>query len=136
MTKDGMFETARAWIDGNAAEIAALTDRIWDYAEPSFCEIRSAAALCDLLAGNGFAVDMGGAHMPSAFVASWGTGHPRIAVMCEYDATPGETQGPVSHPHAEPGLLSGLTDLDIGFGVASAAAAAAIAACMTAHGIA
>jgi aminobenzoyl-glutamate utilization protein B len=76
MSKDTIFETARTWIDGNTEEIAALTDRIWAYAEPSFCETRSAEALCDLLAGNGFAVDMGVAHMPSAFVASWGSGRP------------------------------------------------------------
>lgn len=136
MSKDGIFETARAWIDGNTQEITALADRIWDYAEPSFCETRSAEALCDLLARNGFAVDVGGAHMPSAFVAGWGTGRPRIAVMCEYDATPGETQGPVSYPHAEAGRLSGFTDLHNGIGVASAAAAVAIAEAMRAHGIA
>ena len=135
MSKDGIFETARAWIDGNTREIEALTDRIWDYAEPSFCETRSAEALCDLLAGNGFAVEMGGAHMPSAFVAGWGTGRPRIAVMCEYDATPGETQAPVSHPQAQAGRLSGFTDLHNGIGVASAAAAVAVAEAMRAHGI-
>ena len=135
MSEDGIFETARAWIDGNTPEIEALTDRIWDYAEPSFCETRSAEALCDLLAGNGFAVEMGGAHMPSAFVAGWGTGRPRIAVMCEYDATPGETQAPVSHPQAQAGRLSGFTDLHNGIGVASAAAAVAVAEAMRAHGI-
>ena len=127
MSRDSMFETARAWIDGNTSAIAALTDRIWDYAEPSFCETRSAEALCGLLAANGFAVDRGVAHMPSAFVAGWGSGRPRIAVMCEYDATPGETQGPVSYPHAQAGRLSGFTDLHNGIGVASAAAAVAIA---------
>ena len=136
MNRDAIFETARGWIDGNTPAIAALTDRIWDYAEPSFCETRSAEALCALLAANGFAVDRGVAHMPSAFVASWGSGRPRIAVMCEYDATPGETQGPVPYPHAQPGRLSGFTDLHNGIGVASAAAAVAVARAMAAHGIA
>lgn len=136
MSKDSMFETARRWIDGNAAAIAALTDRIWDYAEPSFCETRSADALCELMARNGFAVDKGIAHMPSAFVASWGRGRPRIAVMCEYDATPGETQGAVPYPEAVPGRLSGFTDLHNGIGVASAAAAVAIARAMKEHAIA
>lgn len=135
MNKDGIFETARAWIDGNTPEIQALTDRIWDYAEPSFCEMRSAKALCDLMAGNGFSVEMGVAHMPSAFVARWGSGRPCIAVMCEYDATPGETQGPVPYPHPQPGRLSGFTDLHNGIGVASAAAAVAIAKAMQTHGI-
>lgn len=55
--------------------------------------MKSAQALCDLLARHGFDIDMGGGHMPSAFVANWSAGrpNPRIAVMCEYDATPGET---------------------------------------------
>jgi aminobenzoyl-glutamate utilization protein B len=136
MTKDAIFETARGWIDGNAAAIAELTDRIWDYAEPSFCETRSADALCALMKANGFAVEIGVAHMPSAFVARWGTGRPCIAVMCEYDATPGETQGPVAHPQAVPGRLSGFTDLHNGIGTASAAAAVAVARAMQEHGIA
>jgi aminobenzoyl-glutamate utilization protein B len=136
MSNDGIFETAGAWIDGNTQKIEELTDRIWDYAEPSFCELKSAEALCDLLADNGFEIEMGGGNMPSAFVASWGSGSPRIAVMCEYDATPGETQGPVSYPHAHPGRLSGFTDLHNGIGVASAAAAVAIAEAMKNHSIA
>ena len=135
MSKDGMFETAGSWIDSNTQTIAALTDRIWEYAEPSFCEMRSAKSLCDLMADNGFHIEMGVAHMPSAFVARWGEGQPRIAVMCEYDATPGETQGPVPYPRAHPGRQSGFTDLHNGIGVASAAAAVAIAKSMQAHGI-
>ncbi|MEE2970520.1 MAG: hypothetical protein VX741_10350 [Pseudomonadota bacterium] len=136
MGNDGMFETARAWIDTNSGEIFDLSDQIWEYAEPSFCEMKSAQALCDLLARHGFDIDMGGGHMPSAFVANWSAGRPgpRIAVMCEYDATPGETQAPVPHPQAHPGRLSGFTDLHNGIGVASAAAAIAAAEAMKAHG--
>ena len=136
MSKDALFDTARNWIDGQAATIAALSDRIWDLAEPSFCEERSAQALCDLMAANGFAIEMGVAHMPSAFIASYGKGSPRIAVMCEYDATPGEVQAPVPRMQAHPGRLSGFTDLHNGIGTASAAAAVAIAKAMEAHGIA
>ena len=136
MSKERIFDTAREWLDGNASDIAALTDRIWEYAEPSFCEERSAKALCGLLSANGFSVEMGVAHMPSAFVASYGTGRPRIAVMCEYDATPGEVQAPVAYPQAQPGRTSGFTDLHNGIGVASAAAAVAVARAVEANGIA
>ena len=73
-----------------------LTDLIWDYGEPGFCESRSAGALCDLMQANGFSVEAGVAQMPTAFVAAWGTGHPRIAVMCEYDATPRRAAGPLA----------------------------------------
>ena len=135
MNKESIFKTANIWIDKHLGEISGLTDRIWEYAEPSFCEIHSAEALCDLLAKNGFDIDMGVANMPSAFVATWGNGQPRIAVMCEYDATPGETQGPTSYPHPLSGRLSGFTDLHNGIGVASAAAAVSISEAMKAHDI-
>lgn len=135
MSSDRIFETAGDWIDSQTPAIQTLTDRIWDLAEPSYCEMQSAEALCDLMSASGFAIEKGVAHMPSAFVATWGSGHPRIAVMCEYDATPGETQAPVPYPEAHPGRLSGFTDLHNGIGVASAAAACAIAEAMKAHGI-
>jgi aminobenzoyl-glutamate utilization protein B len=135
MGNQDVFATAGAWIDGNQNGIAQLTDRLWEFAEPSFCEERSAKALCELLAANGFSIDLGVAHMPSAFVASFGSGRPRIAVMCEYDATPGEIQAAVPFPNAEPGRTSGFTDLHNGIGVASAAAAVAIAKSKTAHGL-
>lgn len=136
MSNEAIFDTARTWIDGHAAAIAALSDRIWDLAEPSFCEERSATALCDLMSANGFAIEMGVASMPSAFIATYGKGSPRIAVMCEYDATPGEVQAPVPRMQAQPGRLSGFTDLHNGIGTASAAAAVAIAKAMQTHGIA
>ena len=56
MGNDGIFETARAWIDTNSGEIFDLSDQIWEYAEPSFCEMKSAQALCDLGMRLGIAV--------------------------------------------------------------------------------
>lgn len=127
MNKDALFDAAGGWIAANEPLIAELTDRIYDFAEPGFCEVRSADALCGLLEANGFAVTRGAGGLPTAFVATFGSGGPRIGVMCEYDATPGEKQGPVPRPHADPERFSGFTDLHNGIGVASAAAAVAIA---------
>ena len=135
MEKEQLFRTAGEWIEGNKDAIAGLNDLIWDYGEPGFCETKSAAALCELLSENGFAVKTGIANMPTAFVATFGTGRPRIGVMCEYDATPGERQGAVPYPHPDPNRSSGFTDLHNGIGVASAAAAVAIAKAMQAHGV-
>jgi len=131
--KDKLFATAAEWINRNEHEIAALTDLIYDFAEPGFCETQSAEALCQLLEHHGFEVTRGVAGLPTAFTASFGTGKPRVAVMCEYDATPGERQGPVPYPHADPKRTSGFTDLHNGIGVASAAAAAAIARALFTH---
>ena len=56
MEKEQLFRTAGEWIEGNKDAIAGLNDLIWDYGEPGFCETKSAAALCELLSENGFAV--------------------------------------------------------------------------------
>jgi aminobenzoyl-glutamate utilization protein B len=118
---------AEAWISDNQSVLAELTDRLWAFAEPGFCEVRSADALCGLLAENGFSIQMGAGGMPTAFVATYGSGRPRIGIMCEYDATPGERQGPVPYPQNVPDRTSGFTDLHNGIGVAGAAAALAVA---------
>jgi aminobenzoyl-glutamate utilization protein B len=130
-----VFDTAGRWIADNESTIAALTDEIYDLAEPGFCETESAEALCKFLEANGFSVERGVAGLPTAFVASFGSGKPRIGVMCEYDATPGERQGPVPYPHADPNRSAGFTDLHNGIGVASAAAAVAIAKAMREKGV-
>ena len=135
MSKDRMFDTARDWLDHNAQAVAQLTDLIWDYGEPGFCEMRSAEALCDLLRRAGFSVETGVAQMPTAFMATWGTDRPRVALMCEYDATPGERQGPLPYPHPDPNRTSGFTDLHNGIGVASAAAAIAVSKALEMHHI-
>ena len=82
MEKEQLFRTAGEWIEGNKDAIAGLNDLIWDYGEPGFCETKSAAALCELLSENGFAVKTGIANMPTTFVATFGTSRPRIGVMC------------------------------------------------------
>jgi aminobenzoyl-glutamate utilization protein B len=127
---DKTASVADEWIDSNAAAIVNLSDRIWDFAEPGLCETQSAAALCDLLSANGFSVERGAAKLPTAFVARYGSGRPRIGLVCEYDAIPGEAQRPSPFPDPDPERHAGFTDLHNGIGVASAAAAVATAKAM------
>ena len=133
---DSAIATARDYIDDNAQAICGLSDEIWAYAEPGFCEEQSAHALCALLKSNGFDIEKGVANMPTAFVARYGKGEPAIGMMCEYDATPGERQGNASRPFPDPERRAGFTDLHNGIGVASAAAAVATARAMDASGVA
>src|SRR5690606_33802109 len=79
MTGEAPFAAAGTWLESNTPAIAALSDRIWDLAEPGLCETRSAAALCELLERHGFTIETGVAGLPTAFVAEWGEGRPRIA---------------------------------------------------------
>lgn len=65
---------------------------IWDYAELGYKENKSSALLQSTLKDNGFTVEAGVAGMPTAFVATYGTGSPVIAILAEYDALPGLSQ--------------------------------------------
>ena len=80
------------WVDDNADRLIELCDEIWRYAEPGLIEFESAEALATELEDNGFEVERGVAGMPTAFVASFGTGSPVIGILGEYDALPGLTQ--------------------------------------------
>ena len=66
---------------------------IWDYAELGFKESKSSALLQTTLKDNGFTVEAGVAGMPTAFVATFGSGSPVIGILAEYDALPGISQG-------------------------------------------
>ena len=65
---------------------------IWDYAELGFQENKSSTLLQTTLKDNGFTVEAGVAGMPTAFVATYGSGSPVIGILAEYDALPGLSQ--------------------------------------------
>lgn len=66
--------------------------QIWDYAELGYKETKSSALLQQVLKENGFSIEAGVAEIPTAFVATYGTGKPVIAILAEYDALPGLAQ--------------------------------------------
>jgi aminobenzoyl-glutamate utilization protein B len=75
------------------SEVFYKTERqIWENPELPMQEFKSSALLMDLLESNGFTVDRGVAGMPTAFIASYGEGHPVIGINAEYDALPGLSQ--------------------------------------------
>lgn len=113
-------------IDRHAAELTNVSDRIWAYAETALREHQSAAALADYAEQQGFKVERGVAGMPTAFIATYGSGRPVIGVLGEYDALPGVSQK--ASPIQEP-LLEGAAGHGCGhnlFGAASLGAAIAI----------
>ncbi len=66
--------------------------QIWEYSELGYKEQKSSALLQALLKENGFAVTPGVADIPTAFVASFGSGSPVIGILGEFDALPGLSQ--------------------------------------------
>jgi aminobenzoyl-glutamate utilization protein B len=83
---------AAAMVDAQRAELVSLSDQVWRFAETALRETRSAALPAEHAERHGFRVERGIAGMPTAFVASFGSGRPVIAVLGEYDALPGLSQ--------------------------------------------
>ncbi|HSA94510.1 MAG TPA: amidohydrolase [Acidobacteriota bacterium] len=65
-----------------------ISDRIWEYAELGLQEFNSSKLLADTLEAAGFTVERGLAGMPTCFVATYGSGHPVIGLLGEFDALP------------------------------------------------
>lgn len=89
---EGTKRDAVAVVDAHADELISLADSVWDFAETALEETRSSALLADYLEGQGFTVERSVAGMPTAFVATYGTGSPILGVLGEYDALPGISQ--------------------------------------------
>ncbi len=86
------MKTAITWIDQNKQTYTETAKYIWDNPELSLVELKSSAKLQQYLEANGFKVEKGVAGMPTAFVATWGSGKPVIGFNAEFDALPGLSQ--------------------------------------------
>ncbi len=86
--------TALEKVDELTADIESIARTLWDYSETALLEFQSAEFLSGLLEAEGFTVERGVAGMPTAFVASYGTGSPVIGVLAEFDALPGVGNAP------------------------------------------
>lgn len=85
-----------AYLDGQYDETARIARTIWEYAEVGYQEEKSSQLLQNTLQFAGFAVEAGVAGIPTAFVASYGSGGPVIAILAEFDALPGINQDAVA----------------------------------------
>lgn len=80
------------WIEKNTERFTNLSDRVWEFAELGYAEMRSSSLLAQALEEDGFILQRGVADIPTAFIASYGTGRPVIALLGEYDALPNLSQ--------------------------------------------
>ncbi len=85
-------QTAMTAVDTQQEELKAVNKAIWEFAEVGLEEHRSSALLVSKLKQAGFEVQTGVSHMPTSFVASFGSGKPIIGILAEYDALPGLSQ--------------------------------------------
>jgi aminobenzoyl-glutamate utilization protein B len=76
-------------LDKRFPEYAGISKQIWDFAELGYQEEKSSLLLQEQLKKEGFDVKAGVAGIPTAFVATYGSGKPVIGILGEYDALPG-----------------------------------------------
>lgn len=79
-------------VEKHQQNLIQISDSIWALAETAFDEHESSRILADYADKNGFNVERGVAGMPTAFVATYGSGSPVISVLGEFDALPGISQ--------------------------------------------
>jgi aminobenzoyl-glutamate utilization protein B len=85
---DGM----RQFLAGREARDAQVARTIWEYAEVGYQETKSSALLQEELTKAGFKVEARVAEIPTAFVASAGSGKPATGIRAEFDPLPGINQ--------------------------------------------
>ena len=112
-------------IETNGSEYKNVANQIWSFAEMGYQEEKSSALLQKTLFEEGFSVKTGVANIPTAFVASYGSGSPVIAILGEYDALPGLSQQAVPYKLSANDKAGHACGHHL-FGTASAAAAIAI----------
>ena len=91
-------------------ELCALADAVWETPEPGFREYKSSAAHVEFLKKHGFEVKTDVAKTGTGYEASWGSGHPVIAFLGEFDALYGMNQKadcPSYHPEDPDGMGQG-----------------------------
>ncbi len=81
-------------IEGRRKFTANIVDQIFSFGELGFQEFETSRYLVALLRDNGFTVEEGVAGIPTAWVATWGSGSPKISLGTDIDDIPKASQMP------------------------------------------
>src|SRR5881396_3204708 len=81
-------------VDGMREDIQKMNDTVFSFGELGFQEFETSKYLKDILRKNGFAVEEGIAGIPTAWMASWGSGKPVIALGSDIDCIPQASNKP------------------------------------------
>ncbi len=120
---DLLKEKAMADLQNEYGKYRSIAYAIWDFAEPGYKETQSTSLLQKTLSDNGFSIEAGVAGLPTAFVASYGTGKPVIGILAEFDALPGLSQDTFPERKPFPNRIAGHGCGHHLFGTASVATA-------------
>ncbi len=85
---------ATRFVERNAAALARLGDMIFYYGELGMQEFRTSELLTGTLERAGFEIVRNLSGFPTGFMAKFGSGGPVVALHCEFDGNPGNSQVP------------------------------------------
>ena len=85
---------AAADVEAMKEHTQQMVDSIFSFGELGFQETETHRYVVDILKKNGFTVEEGVAGIPTAFMASWGSGKPVIALGSDIDGIPQASQKP------------------------------------------
>ena len=108
-------QSALQTIEEKKSLIAGIADKVWEFAELSLQEFKSAETYCEALEKEGFDVERGTCNIETAFAASYGHGRPYIGILAEYDALSGLSQEGGLIERKEKKLVEMVMDADIIF---------------------
>jgi aminobenzoyl-glutamate utilization protein B len=89
-----MKTAAAADIDAMKTFTQQMVDSVFSFGELGFQEFETNRYLIEILRKNGFAVEEGVAGIPTAFIGTWGSGKPVIALGSDIDGIPQASQKP------------------------------------------
>lgn len=85
---------ALAGVERRQVLVQQIVDQLFSYAELGFEEVETARYLTALLQKEGFRIERGVAGMPTAWVATWGSGKPVLGFITDVDCIPRASQKP------------------------------------------
>ncbi|MBO0721105.1 MAG: amidohydrolase [Blastocatellia bacterium] len=91
---DGLKQEAVGEVDKLQVFTQQMVDQIFSFSELGFHEYETSRYLTGILEKNGFKVERGVADIPTAWVATWGSGKPVLAFMTDIDCIPRASQKP------------------------------------------
>jgi aminobenzoyl-glutamate utilization protein B len=91
---DSLKKEAIADVDQMKDFSAQMVDQVFSFGELGFQEFETSRYLTDVLKKNGFQVREGISGIPTAWIATWGSGKPVIALGSDIDGIPKASQKP------------------------------------------
>jgi aminobenzoyl-glutamate utilization protein B len=91
---DALKKEALEKVEARQQLVQQMVDQIFSYAELGFQEVETSKYVTGILEKNGFKVEHGVAGIPTAWVATYGSGKPVIGFITDIDCIPRASQKP------------------------------------------